>query len=161
MKNIILLLTTFLISTITITGQNSTKPIEVVSVFGGHYFKQEGNRLSQNDVLQLMESNKEAYALMKKSKANNTWALILGGIGGGLIGWPLGASIAGGDAQWELAAVGAGFVIGAIPLVSSAKKKAKKAVDLYNGGLNATPYTFDPEVNLKFNGATASLKIQF
>ena len=160
MKNT-LLLVTFLLSSLFSIAQNNTKPIELVSNFGGHYFQQEGNRLSQADVLSLMESNKEAYTLMKKSKSANTWALVLGGIGGGLIGWPLGTAVAGGDAKWELAAVGAGFVIGAIPLASSAKKKAKKAVDLYNGGLSSSAYTFDPDINLQLNGATASLKIQF
>jgi len=150
-----------LVSCISISAQGSVKPIEVKKVFGGHYFEQEGKRLTQSQVLNLMESNKEAYTLMKKSKSANTWALILGGAGGALIGFPLGTAIAGGDAQWELAAVGAGLVIGAIPLASSAKKKAVQAVDLYNGGLTTGTYQFQPEFNLDLKGTLVSLKMNF
>ncbi|MFN4246647.1 MAG: hypothetical protein ACK4EY_02930 [Flavipsychrobacter sp.] len=43
-------------------------------------------------------------------------AQILGGIGGGLIGWPVGTYIGGGDPEWTLAAIGGGLVAIAVPL---------------------------------------------
>lgn len=43
-------------------------------------------------------------------------AQILGGIGGGLIGWPVGTYIGGGDPEWTLALIGGGLVAIAVPL---------------------------------------------
>jgi hypothetical protein len=53
--------------------------------------------------------------------------------GGGLIGWPLGAAIAGkDDPQWYLAGIGLGLSIVSFTLYSSGGKKIKSGVDLYN-----------------------------
>ena len=50
-------------------------------------------------------------------------------VGGALIGFPIGTMIGGGEPQWELAAVGAGFVIIGIPFQIGYSKHTKKAIN--------------------------------
>lgn len=82
-----------------------------------------------------MESNQEAYQLMKSAKSNYDLSMILGMAGGFMVGWPLGTSLGGGDPNWTLAAVGAGLIVISIPLSSKSIKTAKEAASKYNSGL--------------------------
>lgn len=84
-----------------------------------------------------MESNASTIDLMKKAQSSNSIANVMGFIGGGLIGWPIGTAIGGGDAQWALASAGAALVAIAIPISYGAHKKAKKAVEIYNSGISS------------------------
>jgi len=128
----------------TITFCNAQK-IEIEKKFGGYQYTMEGKTMSMGEIVTAIESNKEAVKLMKKARRNNTISSILGGAGGALIGFPIGQTIGGGDANWALAGVGAGLIVVAIPISSSGNKRAKEAVDLYNASLNPTSfYDFKP-----------------
>lgn len=77
-----------------------------------------------------------------------------------LIGWPLGAAIAGGDPNWTLAAIGGGLVVVAIPFSVAYTKNAKRAVELYNSGLaNQDISCIDFQFGITGNGL--GLKITF
>ena len=76
-----------------------------------------------------------AYEFIKKAKTKNAISTIIGSLGGGLIGYPLGQSLASGDANWTLAGIGAGLVVVGIPISSRANKNAQKAVELYNSSM--------------------------
>lgn len=131
---------TILILLMTVTGLNlcSSQNIEAEKVFGGYKFTQNGNKMTMGDLVKTMEPNEQAYDLMKKARSNNIIASVIGFAGGGLIGWPIGAALGGGEPNWALAGIGAGLVVVSIPISSSASKKAKQAVDLYNASLNST-----------------------
>lgn len=145
----------------TITFCNGQK-IEIEEVFAGYKFTQNGNQMTMKDLVKTMESNKQAFYLIKKAQSNETLASIIGFIGGGLIGWPIGTAIGGGDANWALAGIGVGFIAVAIPISSSANKKAKEAVELYNSSLNSTSfYKFKPEFEVIATGNGIGLSMIF
>ncbi len=140
----------------------NAQQIEMEKVFGGYKYTQNGNQMTMRDLVKTMESNQQAFELIKKAQSNNTLASILGFAGGGLIGWPIGTAIGGGDAEWALAGIGAGLVAIGIPISSSANKKAKHAVELYNSSLNPTSYyEFKPEFKVITNGNGIGLSMNF
>lgn len=144
------------------TFNSQSQEIKKEKVFGGYKYSQNGNHISMKNMVNLMKDNAEALKLIKKAKSNTTIATVLGGIGGGLIGFPIGTAIGGGDANWTLAGVGAGLIIIAIPIASGANKKANKAVDLYNSSLNTTSYKkFNPQFNMVVNGNGVGLAMSF
>jgi hypothetical protein len=85
---------------------------------------------------QVMADNDEAVAQLNSYKSKKVAGAVLGIPGGVLIGWPLGATIAGQD--WKdsytvMMAVGIPLGIADIILESSATKNLKRAVAIYNG----------------------------
>jgi hypothetical protein len=94
--------------------------------------------LDLSSLQQKFETSPEALALVNQAKSQYGTANVLGFVGGFLIGWPIGTAIGGGEPAWALAGAGAGILAVAIPINSSANKKVKQAVDIYNGGLNST-----------------------
>ncbi|CAM1351898.1 hypothetical protein [Tenacibaculum crassostreae] len=139
-----------------------SQQIQKEKVFGGYQYSVDGKALSMKEMINLMESNTKALALMKKAKSNTTLATVLGGVGGALIGFPIGTAIGGGDANWTLAGVGAGLVIVAIPIASGANKKANQAVELYNSSLNTTSYnSFKPQFNMLLNDNGVGISMTF
>ncbi len=157
MKHKILSLIILVFATLTVTGQQ----IETKKVFGGHQFLQNGKSLKFSEMESMMKSNTEAYQLIKSAKTNNGMAMVLGGVGGALIGWPLGTAMGGGEPNWTLAGIGAGLVVVSIPISSKANKKALKAVAIYNANLNATSSYFKPEFNLSLSSTGVGLVMSF
>ena len=151
----------FSLATITIS---SAQKIEMKKIFGGYQYTQYGNIMTMSKLVKSMESNSDALKFIKKAKSNNVLALVLGGAGGGLIGFPIGTAIGGGKANWTLAGIGAGLVAIAIPISSGVNKNAKKAVELYNSSLflNPTSYSeFKPKFEIITNGKGIGLSMIF
>ena len=98
---------------------------------------------------------------MESAKSNKTWSTIIGGIGGALVGFPLGTAIGGGDPEWTLAAIGTGLIVVAIPIANGYNRKTLKAVDLYNEGIKDIGYQFKPEFNLNLKGNTIGISMSF
>jgi len=158
MKKTILTLT-FALAILTFCN---AQQIEMEKVFGGYKYTQNGTVMKMKDLLKTMESNQQAFDLIKKAQSNNTVASIFGGAGGFLVGWTIGTSLGGGDANWTLAGVGAGLIVIAIPFSSGANKNAKQAVELYNSSLNSTSfYEFKPEFKIIGNGNGIGLSMNF
>ena len=67
MKKTILTLTVVLA---TITFCNAQK-IEMEKVFGGYKYTQNGQLLKMKDLVKTMESNQQAFNLIKKAQSNN------------------------------------------------------------------------------------------
>ncbi|NVK85826.1 MAG: hypothetical protein HWE21_15985 [Cytophagia bacterium] len=91
-----------------------------------------GNTISLKQAHDLMTNYPDAQAYMKKARTNSTMAQIFAFSGGYLIGYPIGQSIAGGEANWTLAGIGVGVALIAIPFVSAFKENATLAINLYN-----------------------------
>ncbi len=152
---------TLIFALATVTFCNAQK-IEMEKVFGGYKYTQNGKEMKMGDLVNTMQSNANALGFIKKARTNNTIASILGGAGGALIGFPIGQSLGGGDANWTLAGIGAGLIVVAIPISSSANKKAKQAVELYNSSLNLTSYyQFKPEFQIIANAKGIGLTMNF
>ena len=154
-----LLTTVILLFTITLSyGQQ----IEAQKVFGGYKYLQDGNYLTMKQLATAMESNANTIDLMKKAQSSNSIANVMGFIGGGLIGWPIGTAIGGGEAQWALAGAGAVLVAIAIPISNGAHKKAREAVDIYNSGISAVnSKNFQPTFKVIGNSTGIGLSMSF
>lgn len=105
--------------------------------------------LNINQLLEITKVNPKAYNKIESAQANNGLAMVLGGAGGFMIGWPLGTSMGGGEPKWILAGVGACIVAIAIPISVGAKRNIKKGVDIYNAGLNKPPSTAGIDLDFK------------
>ncbi|WP_298342118.1 hypothetical protein [uncultured Algibacter sp.] len=140
----------------------NAQKIDVEKVFGGFKYTQNEELISIGDLVTIMENNTEALELIKKGRTNRSFAGVLGFAGGALIGWPIGTSIGGGDANWTLAGIGAGLVVVSIPVSSKSNKKINQAVELYNAALNGTSYSnFNPEFNVIANTNGVGFSMNF
>lgn len=156
-KLCILLITVFSI----VNSYAQTDTIRMKSGFWGIQFIQDKKKLNFGQVVALMEPNAEAYKLIRSARTNNTWSGVLSGIGGFLIGWPVGTAIGGGDPEWAMAAAGAGLVVASIPFTVAANKKSRAAIDTYNLGLKSTGGVSEPKLFLNFTGSSAGIALHF
>ncbi|VBB45060.1 conserved exported hypothetical protein [uncultured Paludibacter sp.] len=104
--------------------------------------------LSLNQIENLLQTNTDAMIYVNKAKSTATVSYIFAGIGGALIGYPIGTALGGGKPNWILAGIGAALVAIDIPIVKSADSKLEKAVEIYNSGL--TPKTDKQSYNIHF-----------
>jgi len=98
---------------------------------------------------------------MKWAKSNSDIATVLGFSGGLMIGWPVGTAIAGGDPNWVIAGVGAGFLAIGIPLSIRASKGMFQAVEIYNSNLNGTYFEQGLLIRLGVTSRCVGLKVDF
>ncbi|WP_192823544.1 hypothetical protein [Rufibacter sp. LB8] len=139
MKHFLLTLAVLLVTFSDASAQTLSKePLSVRSTFGSVMVTQGDKTLNLNEASQAFASHEPALQEFRKAKTNNTWATIMGGIGGALVGWPVGAALAGGEANWTLAGVGAGFIGISIPFTVKANKQTRNAVNLYNTAAAST-----------------------
>ena len=157
LKHILFTLAFALLSVTTINAQE----IEIKKVMGENTFLQNDQRLTFKQAQELMQTNQDALDMMNSAKSNRTCAMILGGAGGALIGFPIGTAISGGDAKWELAGAGALLVLGSIPIIKGYNTKVEKAVDIYNTNLPSVGYQFQPEFNLNVTGNGLGISMSF
>lgn len=133
-------------------GQNKSDSIEIKKTLGT-VFRQNGKNLTPRQLLDITQSNTEAYREMKIAKTNYDVGYVFGFAGGFLVGWPLGAAIVGGEPNWTLAAIGAGLIVVSIPFSTAYTKHARNAVNLYNNGLKSTGLNkIDFKIGLTYNG---------
>lgn len=142
-------------------GQNSADSISIKKKSGGYQFYQGKQRLKMNEVVKAMEPNGLAYTQIKSAKSTATLANIVGGVGGFLVGWPIGAAVAGGKPNWKMAGVGAGLIVVSIPISHSANKKTKQAVETYNGGLPTSSFWDKHELRLSLTENGVGLGFNF
>lgn len=156
--------TTFCLLTMTFAftfGQTSPDSIAMKKVFGGYQFYQGAQRLSMNQLVRTMESNQQAYNQIKSAQSNYTLATIIGGVGGFMVGWPIGTALGGGEPNWTLAGIGAGLIVVSIPITQGFNKKATQAVNTFNGGLQTSSFWDKRELSFTVNGNGLGLKLKF
>ena len=134
-KRISLILVGILFS---LQGFSQSGDITYKKTFGGLKFYQHDQVLRPKQMLNKMSGNQEAQDYMKKAKTNYDVAQVLGGIGGFMVGWPIGTAIGSGEPNWTMAAIGGGIILLALPLSSGFNKNAKKAVEIYNNKEDAS-----------------------
>jgi hypothetical protein len=137
--------------TINLVGQVPSDSIQIKKRLGP-VFQQNGINLTPKQLMSITKSNPEAYAEMKMANSNYVASLFFQIPGGFLIGYPIGTAIGGGEPNWTMAAIGAGLVIVAIPLVSGYNRHATKSVRIYNTALKPSSM---PALSMSF-GPTAN-----
>ncbi|MDB5207372.1 MAG: hypothetical protein JWR72_2447 [Flavisolibacter sp.] len=160
MKRIIILSALFLVFHSTSFAQKTDNSISMKSGFFGWQFYQNGQKLKVPEVAKMMESNPQAYTYIQSARTNNTWASIIGTIGGFMVGYPLGQAAGGGNANWTVAGIGGGLIIAAIPISIKANKQAKNAIAAYNEGLRSTSFR-KAEFDFGFTGNGIGLTVHF
>ena len=123
--------------------------IEIIEKPLGTVFKFNGKFLNIEDITEITSSNSVSRNEMKIAKRNYYTMNFFSMVGGVLIGWPIGTLVGGGEPKWELAGVGAGFVIIAIPFQMGYSKHTKKAVNEFYS---------DNQVPLKSNQLNFAIK---
>lgn len=130
--------------------------------FSGFKFTKGGESISMKAVILDMQDDNDAQAMMKSARSTYTLAQITGGIGGFMIGWPLGTAIAGGEPNWTFAGIGTAIAVASIPIYKSSERKAKSAIDGYNSRLTAlNERGMNSEVQVSLNGTGLKLKLSF
>ena len=157
MRKIIAIITVFMFTSISINAQK----IEMKKVWGGYQFTQSGKTVNVSQMQEIMKDNEEALDLITSAKTNQIWAMVLGTAGGGLIGFPIGTAIGGGDPEWILAGAGVALIAISIPIIEGFNKKAKSAVELYNAEFSSNAYRFNPSFNFNIKGANVGLTMSF
>jgi hypothetical protein len=118
------------------TGQarmDTYAPIEKRAAFLGTSYEQDGKPLAGDAMTDALAREPAARDDVSTYKTLSTIALVAAGVGGALIGWPLGEAATGKkDPMWELAAVGGGLFVVSIPLGIVAANNLDSAVDEHN-----------------------------
>jgi len=134
MNRIILVCAFLIIGVLRVLAQNQPDSIEIRISAGINYY-QNGNKLSQKQLLTIMKTDNMAYSEMVTAKSNSDASVFLGATGGFLIGYQLGKQIAGGYPNKLWIGVGGVLMMVSIPFTIESGKHAKKAVRYYNDGL--------------------------
>lgn len=142
-------------------GQTSNDSISMKKVFGGYQFYQGEKLLNMNQLVKAIQPNEQAYKQIKSAKSTYTMAMVLSYAGGFMIGWPIGTALGGGEPNWTMAGIGAGLVAVTIPISQSFNKKAKLAVDTYNGKLQTSSISDKSELKLSLTGNGIGLTFRF
>ncbi|MCB9425794.1 MAG: hypothetical protein H6584_02015 [Flavobacteriales bacterium] len=161
MKHFIFFIFIALVSTNLSLAQDLKTAITTKKKGGEIQFYQGDKKLNLREVKSIFESNELAYEQIKSAKSTYTWGFVLGTIGGGFIGYPLGQALSGGDPLWAMAGVGAGLIIISIPITRNYNKKAIQALETYNSGLQTTSYKNTKELKFLSNSSGVGLAYSF
>lgn len=161
MKKIAIIMTLLTVSLTFAFGQNVNDAILMKKSFGSYQFYQGDKRLNMRQLVDVMRPNEQAYMQIKSAKSTYTLAAIVGATGGFMVGWPLGTALGGGEPNWVMAGVGAGLIVVSIPITQNFNKKAKQAVDTFNGGLQSNSFWDNRELRLAMTGNGIGLVFRF
>jgi len=161
MRKIAIILTLLAVSMSFTFGQTASDSISMKKVFGGYQFYQGEKRLNMNQLVSMMKPNNQAYQQIKSAQSIYTLSTIIGGVGGFMVGWPIGTALGGGEPNWTMAGIGAGLIVVSIPISQSFNKKAKQAVETYNSGLQTNSFWDKNELKLSLTGNGLGLTLNF
>lgn len=128
---------------------------------GSYIYFQHGNRLNMNDIKTIMKSNAAANSKIHRAQTNYAFSSIFGFSGGFLVGYPIGSALAGKDANWALAGIGAGLIAISIPFSTAYSRHTKSAVDIYNRNLQTTSFAPRSELRLGMTAYGPGLQWRF
>ena len=140
-------------STIIPAQPQVTPPVKDTIQYSGNKYTLNNENLTLDKMAVIMQNNTVALEYLKSAKGNSGFANVLGYAGGFLIGYPLGTAIGGGKPNWMLAAIGCGLIVIDIPILSSANKNVRKAVNAYNHeGMASRVEKYDIRLGMNQNG---------
>jgi len=140
-------------------SQNQTDSLEMETIIGT-VFRQNDTVLSSRDLLYVMQLNEEAYSEMSIAIGCSNAGLLLGAGGGFAVGFSIGRVISGREPNWVLAGLGVAGIVGSFALDSAFTTHARKAVDIYNSGLNPVSNRY-PVFNLAISGNGLGICMRF
>ena len=161
MRKLAFIITILTLGLSNVFAQSENDSITMKKVFGGYQFYQGDKLLKVNQLVNVMKPNEQAYKQIKSAQSTYTMAMIFSYAGGFMIGYPLGTALGGGEPNWAMAGIGAGLIVVAIPISQSFNKKAKQAVETYNGGIQTSSFWDKSELKLSMTGNGIGLTLNF
>lgn len=161
MKKVILTISILLNFIVLSYAQTEADSLYMKKVFGGYQFLQGEKVLNMNQLTDIMKPNAQAYKEIKAAKTNYSFALILGGAGGFMVGLPIGTAMGGGEPNWTMAGIGAGLIIASIPISIKFNKQAKKAIETYNQGLRTSSHYNNKELKIAMTSNGLGITLNF
>lgn len=116
-------------------AQVDSDSIYVSKSFLGYKFYHQDSRVNFNALPALMSNHAEAYDQINKARKKQIVSSVLGGVGGFIVFFQLGATLAGFEENWAVVGAGAGLIVVSIPISTRAYRQALYAIDLYNEDL--------------------------
>lgn len=150
----------FMTCLVTQSPAQRTGTIEIKKNFWGTTYRQNNQKLTPAELMETLKTNPAAYTEMKKARTNQTFSSIFSGVGGFMVGWPIGTAAGGGDANWTLAGIGAGLIVAAIPFEIAFSKRARNSINIYNNGSGKSSW-HKPQLNLGFTRHGMGMKLSF
>jgi hypothetical protein len=96
-------------------------------------YRQDGHLLSSNDLWKKLEQEPGVGGHVRRAEVLELTSGITAAVGGGLIGWPIGAAAGGAaDPHWELAAIGGGVLAVSIAIGVWGASSRQKAISVHN-----------------------------
>ncbi len=132
-----------------VSAQKPNK-ITVQKSFGAVNFYQEDTKLTLRQLIQMTTPCKNAKIEIKSAKTLYNISMVGACIGGALLGWETGCAIGNQKVQWELVALGGGFVLVSVPLFSQSIRKASHAIEVYNSTLQPISFIERHPMNIGF-----------
>lgn len=154
------ILSLLLFLSFSVFGQTASDSITIKGTFGGCKIYQNGQQLTVSKVGKIVKSNELAYSQFQKANSTYVLSSIIGGVGGALIGYPLGGALAGKPMNWKMFGIGSILAVISIPISNKCVKQIQTSVDTYNGGLK-TKTQPTTEFNMKLTGNGLSLSMNF
>lgn len=103
------------------------------SFFGVQKFYSGNKKLNASEVREYMKVNPEALKLFNRSRTMNTFSTIVGIVGGFMVGYEIGNSLARGrSVNWGVMGPGLALTGASIIFDIGSKSSGKKSVRLYN-----------------------------
>lgn len=147
----IILFISFAMLSIGLRAQSISDSIEINKEEGE--FFQNGKKLTPRKMEIITSVNSQAAKEMTLARRNKGIGDGLAIVGGALIGWTLGSVFIGDEISWEVAGIGACFVVLRFPFINSYLKHATKAAEIFNAGLKQTGRnSIDLRLGLTANG---------
>lgn len=143
----------FLVASFHLFAQGDSIPSDSIilkdSFYGYDYFYQ-GEKISGNDVLDILVDYPDIYDQFKSANEAFIFANVFCACGIALLATPIGMGIAGNNPNWSMAWAGAGIMLVSAPLFHKYNKNVPVAI----GHFNSNPL-FDNKVKAElFIGAT-------
>lgn len=125
----------FLFALLSTSTFAQTGPIEKVD-YSGYKYALNGDYLHISDLNDILISNEEAHRLIYDARQYRGLSQVMGSIGGFMLGWQVGKSLAGDKFDTIQGLIGAGLMGLSIPIYYGQNKKIECAVDIYNDGFS-------------------------
>jgi hypothetical protein len=116
-------------------GQGITDTIEIRKMALGKSYYLGEERLTLRRLAEITSSDALAHKKIKLAQTCNVFGCVFGAAGGACIGYPVGTLIGGGQPNWIVAGVGAGFLLIGVSVAIAGDIHIAKGVAMYNRGL--------------------------
>ena len=162
----ILIFASFFLFCFSVQAQSNTDTISIEKRGANYVYYKDNAMLSLSQIMQLTNSNPEAFKLLAKANTLRNASYVFAIFGGGCIGYSLGYLV---SRTWasnpfhpgifiSTLGVGAAFIGAGISCKVGAKKKAVEGIAVYN---NAIRQSNSKSLDLGFSPSCIMLKLSF